>query len=47
MIFIWKLEIDFIVEGANRHADKGMDKYVEYINHLYKVYKELNFYLQK
>ena len=32
-----QLDVDLIIEGANRHADKGgIDKYVEYLNFLHK-----------
>jgi len=38
-----KLDVDIIIEGANRHSDKGtISKYYEYMNYLYK-----NFQLEK
>lgn len=38
----FKLDIDVIIEGANRHKDKGMAKYAEYMNYLYKNYQQTN-----
>ena len=32
-----KLDVDIIIEGINRHADKGMAKYAEYMSYLFKV----------
>ncbi len=36
----FKLDVDIIIEGINRHADKGMAKYAEYMNYLFKNYQQ-------
>jgi len=38
----FKLDVDIIIEGINRHADKGMAKYAEYMNYLFKNYQQNN-----
>ena len=32
--------MDVIVDGINRHADKGMAKYAEYISYLFKNHQQ-------
>ncbi len=39
-----QLRVDFIIQGTNRHQNKGYEKYVEYINYLYKVRKLINYF---
>lgn len=34
--------MDIIIEGVNRHADKGLSKYSEYMNYLFKTHQQTN-----
>ncbi|RMZ94869.1 arginine N-methyltransferase 5 [Brachionus plicatilis] len=34
-----KLDIDFVIEGANRHPERGMSKYQEYLNYIFKQFQ--------
>lgn len=36
----FKMDVDIIIEGINRHSDKGMAKYAEYMNYLYKNHQQ-------
>ena len=45
-----KLKVDIRIEGTNRHVEKGLNKYYEYMNFLFKVsyenYSSLFFFLR-
>lgn len=37
----FKLDIDIIIEGINRHNEKGLTKYSEYMSYLYKSHQQI------
>lgn len=34
---LFNLDLDFFISGNCKHADKGLNKYYEYMNYLFKV----------